>query len=428
MDSRHGADLASAARHLADQCRDALRSGPGLSDTTGIRAAMDCVQALLLQLEPTAFVQQLADQSQLLACVQWLGEFQVLAYLPLEEDDGLPIKDVAELADVPEAQLCRIVRLTAMGGFLREPQAGFMAHTALSASFVRRPAQLDAAMFLAETVAPCVLHMAAVSRRPLAERLAVDWGSKRVQRLWPSFLGALGGGDDDSPILAQVDWASLARDGALSPPSVVVVVDDGPGGSPLSRSAGGPPRGLPVAAAVHALAKSHPTLRFVVQTDAAAPPSAAAATGHDDDDYHHHNLSLCQRAHGTPQTVADAAIYLVRLAATAPVPVRPRIAAELRAHLPVLQAQRGALLILTLPLLPEPGVVSRQTEQLARLRDLSRLQLVGSGLLTLQQLVDLVDGIQDGDGGLVVVKQLHAPNSAFVGLGVRYQPLLPLTG
>lgn len=62
MDSRHGADLVSAAQHLADQCRDAVRSGPGLSDTAGIRAALDCVQSLLFQLEPTAFVQRLADQ------------------------------------------------------------------------------------------------------------------------------------------------------------------------------------------------------------------------------------------------------------------------------------------------------------------------------------------------------------------------------
>ncbi|ENI00801.1 hypothetical protein COCC4DRAFT_75597 [Bipolaris maydis ATCC 48331] len=389
MDSKLGADLVSAAEHVANRCRDAVRSGPGPSDTASICAALDCVQSLLFQLEPTMFVQRLANQNQLLACVQWLGEFQVLAYLPLEAEDGLPIRDVAELADVPEAQLCRIVRLTTMGGFLREPRTGFVAHTALSASFVRQLAQLDATMFLAETVAPCMLRMAAVSRHSQGEGSAVDWSSQRVQRLWSSFGGALGGGDQDTPILAQIDWASV-----------------------------GP------------LAESHPALIFVVQMQTAATASATATATAPlfTPTTSHHNLHLCQRAHGTPQTVADAALYLMRVPAAVPGSIRPHIEAELRAHLPALQAQRSAILILTCPLLPEPGAVSRQTELLARLRDLARLQLVGSGLLTIQELVELVGSIHDAHGGLVIVKQLHAPNSAVVGFAVRYQPLLPLTG
>ncbi|KAJ5063127.1 hypothetical protein J3E72DRAFT_185774, partial [Bipolaris maydis] len=338
-------------------------------------------------------------QNQLLACVQWLGEFQVLAYLPLEAEDGLPIRDVAELADVPEAQLCRIVRLTTMGGFLREPRTGFVAHTALSASFVRQLAQLDATMFLAETVAPCMLRMAAVSRHSQGEGSAVDWSSQRVQRLWSSFGGALGGGDQDTPILAQIDWASVAGAGAG-------------------------------AGVVLALAESHPALIFVVQMQTAATASATATATAPlfTPTTSHHNLHLCQRAHGTPQTVADAALYLMRVPAAVPGSIRPHIEAELRAHLPALQAQRSAILILTCPLLPEPGAVSRQTELLARLRDLARLQLVGSGLLTIQELVELVGSIHDAHGGLVIVKQLHAPNSAVVGFAVRYQPLLPLTG
>lgn len=364
--------------------------------------------------------------------MQWLGEFQVLAYLPLEAEDGLPIRDVAELADVPEAQLCRIVRLTTMGGFLREPRTGFVAHTALSASFVRQLAQLDATMFLAETVAPCMLRMAAVSRHSQGEGSAVDWSSQRVQRLWSSFGGALGGGDQDTPILAQIDWASVGRDDALLLPKVVVTVVqaagiDDMGAPPLSRGPAGAGAGAGV---VLALAESHPALIFVVQMQTAATASATATATAPlfTPTTSHHNLHLCQRAHGTPQTVADAALYLMRVPAAVPGSIRPHIEAELRAHLPALQAQRSAILILTCPLLPEPGAVSRQTELLARLRDLARLQLVGSGLLTIQELVELVGSIHDAHGGLVIVKQLHAPNSAVVGFAVRYQPLLPLTG
>ncbi|XP_014557384.1 hypothetical protein COCVIDRAFT_97229 [Bipolaris victoriae FI3] len=384
MDSRLGTDLVSAAEHVANRCRDAVRSGLGSSDTASICSSLDYVQSLLFQLEPMMFVQRLANQNQLLACVQWLGEFQVLAYLPVEAEDGLSIKDVAELADVPEAQLCRIIRLTTMGGFLREPRAGFVAHTALSASFVRQLAQLDATMFLSETVAPCMLRMAAVSQCPQGEGFLVDWSSQRVQRLWSSFDGAMGVG----PLLS---------------------------------------RGLAGAGVILALAESHPALIFVVQRQSNAT-ATAIATATVTPATTHNNLYLCHRTHGTPQTINDAVLYLMRVPATVPGSVRPHIEAELHAHLPVLKAQRSAILILTCPLLPEPGAVLRQTELLARLRDLTLLQLVGSGLLTLHELVELVSSIHDAHGGLVVVKQLHASNSAVVGLAVRYQPLLPMTG
>lgn len=210
----------------------------------------------------------------------------------------------------------------------------------------------------------------------------------------------------------------MARDATLSLPKVVVTVVqvagvDDVGDSPLSRGSAGAGAGV-----VLALAESHPALIFVVQTQINVTATATS----------HNNLHLCQRVHGTPHTVADAALYLMRVPAAIPGPIRPHIEAELRAHLPVLQAQRSAILILTCPLLPEPGAVSRQTELLARLRDLACLQLTGSGLLTLQELVELVGSIHDAHGGLVILRQIDTPNSAVVGLVVRYQPLLPLTG
>lgn len=335
----------------------------------------------------------------------------MLAYLPLGLDDGLPIKDIAELADVSEPQLCRIVSFMAMSGFLRAPKPGFVAHTTLSASFVRLPAQLDAAMFLAETVAPCALHMAVTTRN--RESFAVNWGSKRVERLWPSFLRALGSADD-TDVLGQMDWASIVQsssNGGLSG-SVVDV------GGPLPRKSKGSKLGT--AGVICALAKSHPRLRFVVQTSSPASPDPIPATDN--------NITVCQRVHGTRQTIKDAAVYLVRLSTSAIMPVRSHIVSELQAHLGVLEANRTALLILTSPILPESGTVPPHTEHLARLRDLSILQLVGNGNLTLQELIELVDSIHDGDGGLVVVKKLHAPHSAFVGLGIRYHTTIPLAG
>ena len=329
----------------------------------------------------------------------------MLAYLPVGADEGLRIKDVAELADVPEADLVRVIRLMAMAGFLREPRPGFVAQTALSASFVRSPAQLDAAMFLAETIAPCALRFAIATRRQ--EESSVDYGSKRVQRQWPSFLSAMGGAGD-TVILAQIDWASIVQ--GQGPPGCVVDV----GGPHPYKS-----RGLG-ACTITALAESHPALNFVVQCESPIPTTPMSATCN--------NLSVQQRSQGSCQPISDAAVYLLRLSRHACKPTRNRIVAELSAHLGVLRANKTALLILTSPVLPEPGTVTPYIERLARLRDLSLLQLAGAGDPSLQELLDLVGSINDGDGGLVVVKKLHASSSPTVALGIRYQTIMRLTG
>ncbi|THC93442.1 hypothetical protein EYZ11_007061 [Aspergillus tanneri] len=102
--------------------------------------------------EPTDFLQRLAIQ------VSYKEGTEVLACIPLH--GSVPMKDVSDLADVPEARLWRVVRMTATAGFLQEPEPGSVAHTALSALFFTKPSHLDAAMFLAGTLSPAALQMA----------------------------------------------------------------------------------------------------------------------------------------------------------------------------------------------------------------------------------------------------------------------------
>ena len=52
----------------------------------------------------------------MLACLHWLGQFQILAFIATL--GSIAIKDIADLADVPENKLGRIVRMTAAAGFL----------------------------------------------------------------------------------------------------------------------------------------------------------------------------------------------------------------------------------------------------------------------------------------------------------------------
>lgn len=77
----------------------------------------------------------------------------------------VPFADVAEISGVPESQLRRVARLMATVGFLNESRPGQISHSPLSSQFVTQPALLDAAIFLAGTVAPAALKMPEATRQ-----------------------------------------------------------------------------------------------------------------------------------------------------------------------------------------------------------------------------------------------------------------------
>lgn len=167
----------------------------------------------------------------------------MLACIPLS--GTVPFKDVVDLTGVPETQLCRVVRMTVTAGFLREPEPGHVAHSALSAPFVTTPSFLDAAMFLSETAAPAALQMAVAtqrfghSQRPnesaynVAFNTSVPFASARaqrpkLQRQWPAYL-RYGMDDVDASvtdILTRLDWLSLGNASVVevSSPTVAAVL------------------------------------------------------------------------------------------------------------------------------------------------------------------------------------------------------------
>lgn len=342
----------------------------------------------------------------------------MLAYIPL--NGCVSVTDVADLADVPDTQLRRVVRLMAMAGFLREPDPGFVEHTTISAGFVNRPMLLDATMFLAETSAPNALHMAATTRgrqekaRGQSQESSGDSSHSmtcsdeqasqpayrpraRWQRHRPAFFRCIGDVSCGSlELLRQLNWAGLGN---------ACVVDVG------GQSVG----------SITTLAKLHPALHFIVQTEEpTSMTTSTAAIGNDADLCR--RISTRKRASGTPQTVQSAAVYLVRLwTHNQLIPIRSRITVELRAHLRVLEANRSALLVLMVQLLPNPGTVDAHTETMARVRDLALLQLVNDGYLEEDELAKLVDGVQDDKGRLTVIKMIRSPNSAEVAVGIKYQ-------
>lgn len=195
--------------------------------------------------EPADFIQHLAcqvrrivqalvlkdfdklSQVQILACLRWLGEFQVLACIPLT--GTISMNDVADLAVVPETQLCRVVRMTATVGFLREPRIRHIAHTPLSASFVTNLSFLDATVFLAETAATSALHMTTPTDQDGQKEATGDSAylrafnasqpfefacteRTRLQRQWSAYRRCAGDFEDClTDILGRLNWRSLGN-------------------------------------------------------------------------------------------------------------------------------------------------------------------------------------------------------------------------
>lgn len=115
-------------------------------------------------------------------------------------------------------------------------------------------------------------------------------------------------------------------------------------------------------------------------------------------------------------------MYILRLRDAST--LREQLLAELRAHVQVLRTNASSTLILALPVLPEPGSVEPDVEVSARLWDLSRQQLTKESDLSLSDLVELFNSIQDNEGRLVVVSKLRSRSCATMAVGVKFDASL----
>nr|UWK20069.1 hypothetical protein TBALE_g4 [Trichoderma balearicum] len=368
---------------------------------------------------PADFLQQMALQTQLLACIQWLGEFQVPACIPL--DGSALMKDVSDLIGVSETQLGRIIRVASLGGFLQEPTPGHVAHSPLSAAFVAKPSYLDAAMFLAGTAAPAAWKMAAVTKQArdspeqaqrdvvLHKRFFEDVEEAelpRLQRQWQAYL-RYGLGhycDTATDILSCLE--TLQKDTAL-------VVEVG------ARST----------ERVLALANKNPSLRLIAQLRpvfSSASSSFMGKNGNPALKLRHPRIQVQYRAPGTPQPVEDAAVYIINFPLPEPgatwTSLMEEIDNELRAHLIALQKRPAATLVLTVPALPERGTVHAEPGIGSRLRDLALMQLSNEREHEMSEIISLLNGMSDGHGRLVLMNKVRSVgHDGAVALEIKYQ-------
>lgn len=136
-------------------------------------------------------------------------------------------------------------------------------------------------------------------------------------------------------------------------------------------------------------------------------------------------INIQQRTPGTPQSVCDAAVYILHLPSPSPkVPsqsLSAPILAELRAHIGILCLNSSATLVLTARLLPEPGTVDPDVEAIARLRDLSLLQLANERETEMLELMDMLSSVRDSMGRFVLVNKLRSRNNSTVAFEIRYR-------
>jgi hypothetical protein len=185
-----------------------------------------------------------------------------------------------------------------------------------------------------------------------------------------------------------------------------------------------------------ALAVSYPALHFIVQapTRVKARHQSVTPLGsyHEqlqDDELGTSRIVIQSRVPGTPQTVQDAAVYILHMPTSSTLLLQTDVArclsawvlAELRAHIDVLKASSQPTLILaTGSILPEPGTTDLSMEAIARLRDLSLFQLAGTCEMEMAELLELVNTVGDDTGRFVVVNQLRCRGNAVVALCVKY--------
>ncbi|KAL2751792.1 hypothetical protein ACRALDRAFT_2045052 [Sodiomyces alcalophilus JCM 7366] len=388
----------------------------------------DIVELQRLIMGPSDLIQQLACHAQILACLHWLCHFQVLACIPLRESAST--RDIADLVGVPEPQLSRIVRMTATYGFLREPEPGKVAHSALSAEFVTNPSLLDAIVFLANTAVPAALHMPASTQRfcdsrfpsetayNLASNSPVPFSTAceqrpQLRRQWAAFKEH-GTTNVDGTLVGLLESLQCA-DRLLSEASAIVEI----GASSMTQAV--------------MIANHFPLLKVFVQVEETnsvlqgrwPKPLGPGSTPEPQQSLMDGRVSLQRRTMGTPQPVRDAIVYVFHLngfangglGATA----RERIQSELKQLVDMMKMNSSATVVLTSGLIPDLGSIGARAEARARLRDMTLFQLTNQQDNELGEILAMLATLSDITGRLVLVNKNCLPRTGDLALELKYQ-------
>ncbi|EFX00780.1 afls pathway regulator [Grosmannia clavigera kw1407] len=366
--------------------------------------------------EADHFLRALVSQSQLLASIHWLNRSQVLACVP--PDEAVPFQDVADMACVSVSELRRVVRFTAMSGFICEPQADFVAHTKLSRHFLLKTALSDAVLFFGDAVLCTALNT------PLTTQLQTRTAHGRNPAFpYPITAFPLGGSPQPrlkrqaAAFQRQVLQQALSSERATADLLESWMADASSDNSTVVQIC------CESDAVARAVASRHPQLYFVIQLSMKTQPTCAGI--HDNAGFGHVTIQHCVPT--SAQRITDAWLYIIHLPTPsivpAPVDMLSQATQMLWAHFDVLRQNRSSRLIIVASGLLGSTKANSKAEAAVRMYDLLLMQMtIDKHAIAMNQMEQLLGNIRDLSWRLVIrrkeISDSH-PTVAFeVGLVV----------
>ncbi|KAK3390613.1 O-methyltransferase-domain-containing protein [Podospora didyma] len=406
--------------HSPDGPSRTLPQGTPASIRQARESLMDAALKLFqLAAGPSEFIPNLAPGFQYVACLTWLLRYDIFHLVPDSSPTAtVSYADLAAAASVPEARLKSIIRMVMTCALFREPSPNRVGHSATSALLARDADVHSWASYLSTRSAPTALAMTAAHDRfgpnsvaknetaynvafatelPFFDHLALD------PKNTAEFAGYMRNvttseGVNIKHLVEGYPWADLSSSQQEGQPLIVDV-----GGSTGN--------------AAIALAKSFPSLRFIVQDlpdNANAGRRAAAASSLPEQILS--RLTFQGHDFTEPQPVLGADVYLLRMILH---DWPDHVAVTILKNLvpAMLEADTKSKLIIMDTVLPAPnrGVPST-VERIVRVRDLTMMQVFNSRERDLDQWRAL---LAEADGRLRLRRVMEPFGSAMSLLEVE---------
>ncbi|TVY18014.1 O-methyltransferase aurJ [Lachnellula arida] len=339
-----------------------------------IYAALEIQQLLS---EPSEYLEQ--HQINVIFGMETTMTHNLLEYA----NEAVTFHAVAASANVPLSRLKSVARMSMTGGMLTEPRPGHLAHSRVSAQFVKTPTLVDWAKFMTRYSAPTAAKFAEATDRwgdtteknQTAYNIAFDTDLPFFKHLTQSeertanfaaYMRSLGESEGTAfkHILTAFEWGSLGKTN---------IVDVG--GSTGQASI--------------LLATHYPELSFIVQDLPVTVANSSSILANLDTSI---SSRITFSAHDflSPQPIAIAVttdiFFLRKIIHDWP----PKDARIILSHISAALQKPGACIVIMDTILPEPGSVPAMEEAGLRVRDLTMAQSFNSGERELSEWAGLI--------------------------------------
>lgn len=302
------------------------------------------------------------------------------------------------MACVSVSELSRIVRFTAISGFLCEPRTNSVAHTCLSRKFLLKTALPDAVLFLGDTVFNTTLYT------PRTMQLqGQESHGRNATFAHPGMAFQLDGGHPPRLKRRATAFQRQVLQQALSSESATADLLE-----PWMASAF-PDNSTVVQVCcesdtiARAIARRHPQLSFVIQLTTKTEPACeggdySANMGH---------FAILQCGPMSAQPITDAWLYIIHLPTPSFLPMSADILSHashmLWIHFDILRQNRYSTLVIVANALVGSAKEDSKAEAAARMYDLLLMQMTADKhAITMDQMEQLLSNIRDASWRLVI--------------------------